>query len=109
MMVKSATPVQATETPERTHIDWVKWMIWGGIGFAVAVSLSGLAFLIGYLIAFHNAAQIIHNDQALIMSLRQKLQVAHTKLANQRTNAPSVHGSWWLWWIGLPLHHLTHG
>ncbi|MCL5116996.1 MAG: hypothetical protein M1272_07600 [Firmicutes bacterium] len=108
MMAKSVPPTNTTDSAESVHFDWVKWIMWSGITLAVAVGLSGLAFLAGYLTAFHNAAKTIQSDHALIVSLNQQLQTAHTKLANRTASNPPVHGSWWLWWLGLPFQHLTH-
>lgn len=81
MMVKFVPPVAETGVPKKAPVDWVKWLIWCGIGFAVAAGLFGLAFLIGYLTAFQHAAKIIHTDQALIRGLRLQLQTAQAQLA----------------------------
>ncbi len=108
-MLPKSVPGQTTTATldRRPRRDVVRWIIWGSIGLAAAAGLSGVAFLAGYLTALHAVAATIRTDHAIIARLNQQLQTAHTQLAHRTTSRPPAHGSWWLWWLGLPFRHIA--
>ena len=107
-MAKSVPIDNTPRVPDTAHVDVGRWLILGSIALAVAAGLFGVAFLSGYLTAFHAAARTLQTDHAMIVRLNGQLNAAHTELANRTASKPPAHGSWWIWWLGLPWQHLTH-
>lgn len=107
-MSKTARIHTKAPVPNRRRRDVVRWFILGSLTLGALAIIAGLAFLSGYLAAVHSAAITIRHDQAVIVGLNNQLQHAHTLLAIRRASRPPRHGSWWMWWLGLPFQHLFH-
>ena len=107
-MSKAARIPANVSAPTHHRPDIVRWFIVGSLTLGALAILAGLAFLSGYLAAVHNATITIRQDQAAIVRLNNQLQHAHVLLANRKSSHPPTHGSWWMWWLGLPFQHLFH-
>ena len=107
-MSKAARINKTVPDPVPRRRDVTRWFITGSLTLGALAILLGMAFLSGYLAAVHTAAVTIRQNEATITRLNNQLQHAHALLAERRANKPPVHGSWWLWWLGLPFQHLTH-